>query len=113
MQATPQQQYGAANNLADTRTLLRTGIHYEQFVGTFGAYQPGQSCTTIKLNNAGILTGLRIVVQADMTVTSPVTASPFAPYNLLSNITLRYFAGISRINLPGHQLYAILCARYG
>jgi hypothetical protein len=113
MAATQQQQYTAANNLADTRTLLRTGIHYEQLVTQAGPFQPGQSCTTIKLNNAGILTGLRIVVQADCTVTSPVTASPYAPYNLLSNITLRDFAGISRINLPGHQLYSILCARYG
>jgi len=70
------------------------------------------STTRIKLDPIGLVTNLLLEVVAEINISvTATTASPMAPYNLLTGVRLTDANGKDRINCPGQLLWAINCLR--
>jgi hypothetical protein len=101
----------AQQNAAMRATLLATAPRMRKNVITAVA-GTGQT-TRLKLFNVGVVTKLQIKVQADITIGVAIaTASPKAPYNLISRIRLTDYDGTDRINLSGFQLWVLNSVRW-
>lgn len=100
-------------NLMLRQMLLNTSPRMTKLLGTFGeSSAPAGKTTRIKLYNVGVITKLRLVVTAVVTVgVANATLSPKAPYNLISNIRVTDFEGTDRVNLSGYQLWQLQSAR--
>lgn len=92
--------------------LLATAPRMRKNVGTFTAAPGGTS--RLKLFNVGLLTMLQILVTVSLTLGGAVqaTASPKAPWNLISRVRLTDYDGTDRVNCSGFQLFQLNCARY-
>lgn len=91
--------------------LLATAPRMRKNVGVFTA-SPGQT-SRIKLFNVGILTMLQLYVQIPVTIgVATATASPKAPWNMISRLRLTDYDGTDRINCSGFQLFQVNSTRY-
>lgn len=100
-------------NLALRQALLATSPRMTKKLGTFTeASSPQGRTTRIKLFNVGVITTLRLVVTANVTIgTLAATLSPKAPFNALSNVSLVDYEGVSRVNASGYQLWVAQSVR--
>ena len=68
--------------------------------------------TRIKLFNVGITTGIRMRALTAVDLGAGAgTASPQAPFNLMSNVQLIDYDGTARCNVPGYLLWLMNCVR--
>lgn len=111
--AAPQQNNAmvqAQNNAAMRTALLATAPRMRKNVQT-ATSQAGLT-TRIKLFNVGVITKLQLYITAAVTIgTAIATASPKAPYNLISRIRLTDYDGTDRINISGFQLFMLNAVR--
>lgn len=103
----------AATNMQLRAALLATSPRNSKKVGTFTqASSPEGKTERIKLFNVGIITKLRLLVTANVTIAAnAIVASPKAPFNILSQIKLTDFEGVDRVNLSGFQLFVLQSVR--
>lgn len=102
-----------AQNAALRAALLQTAPRMSKKLGTYTETSAPEGKTTrIKLFNVGVITMLRLVVTANVTIgTATATASPKAPWNVIKQLKLTDFSGTDRINLSGFQLWVLNSAR--
>jgi len=100
----------ARRNLYLRTALLQTGLmQRKSLITVTGALA---QTTRIKLFNVGILTSLRLLVSAPITIgTAIAVPSARAPWNLISRVRITDFDGTDRISLSGFQLYVLDCIR--
>lgn len=101
----------AIQNAQLRAALLATAPRMRKNVGAFTS-SPGLT-SRIKLFNVGIITMLQLLVTCPVTIgTANATASPKAPWNLISKIRLTDYDGTDRITCSGFQLYQVNSIRY-
>ena len=102
-----------AQNMALRQALLQSAPRMRKKIGTYTeSSAPEGKTTRIKLFNVGVITMLRLVVTANITIaTANGTASPKAPWNVIKNIKFTDFTGTDRINLSGFQLWVLNSVR--
>ena len=105
-------KYTAAQNAMDRQTLLTTGVRVRANLGTFSGYTAGQRAS-IKLRNVGIMTGIFVRVTAILDITAAMTASPFAPYTMLSKTEMQDYNTTLRVSANGPLLYSMNSVRHG
>lgn len=111
------QQGNAINNhqqnLMLRQALLQTSPRMTKNLGTFTeSSAPEGKTTRIKLFNVGVITKLRLLVIANVTIgTATATVSPQAPFNAIQNISLVDYEGVSRVNCSGYQLWQLQSVR--
>lgn len=112
--APAQSKYTYAQNISDRGVLLTTGVPMETLLGTFGPYSLG-STAQIRLRNVGVITGLeaRITASVSITASDTATASPFAPYNLVSQVQTVDYNTTQRVFASGAMLYLLNSTRHG
>lgn len=104
-----------AQQQADMNARLRTALlatapRNEKLVGTFVG--PNTQAARFKLFNVGVITKLRLYVQAAITIgTAIATPSTKAPWNLIQRARLTDFDGTDRINMSGFQLFMVNVVR--
>jgi hypothetical protein len=112
MSGTQQPKYTPAQNIADRMNLLQTGVRMTTRLGTFGPYSAGQ-IANIRLQNVGIITGLRLRVTATQAASVALTASPLAPYSAVSKIEVVDYNTTTRQSAPGFMFYMLNSTRQG
>lgn len=112
-------QVGAGNSPAQMiqqnqimrQALLQSAPRMRKNLGNFTGGTVG-STTRIKLFNVGITTKIVLDVIATFDIAVAIaTASPKAPFNLISRVKLTDFDGTDRVNCSGYQLWVAQCAR--
>ncbi len=104
-------QQALAMNQGLRNLLLSSAPRMRKNLGTFTANGMG-STTRIPLFNVGLITNLQCYVTCPITIgTSTATASPRAPYNLISRVRLTDYDGTDRVNWSGFQLFVLNCVR--
>ncbi len=111
MPAKTQVQDPFVENQAARELLLKTAQRMRTKVGRFGPFSPGET-TRIKLLNVGIITRLRMIVEAQLTG-SPTQYSLKAPYNLIETVKLIDFDGQDRISASAFMINELSKIRYG
>lgn len=110
MNAAQQAQAVAQQNAALRAALLATAPRNEKLVSVFSG--PNTQTARFKLFNVGVITKLRLYVQAALTIgTAVATPSNKAPWNLIQRIRLTDFDGTDRVNVSGFQMFIINCVR--
>jgi hypothetical protein len=108
MTQNPQNQ--VMQNLNNRQMLLSTSPRMSKKLGSFSG-SPGET-TRVKLFNVGVMTKVRLLITANVTIgTAVTTASPKAPFNMIQNIRFQDFEGTERVNLSGYQLWVLNSAR--
>jgi hypothetical protein len=103
-------QRALAANQALRQLLLQSAPRMRKDLGVFVG-SLGQT-SRIQLFNVGIATSLQIAVTCPVTIgTAAATASPRAPYNLISRVRVTDYDGTDRVNWSGFQLFVINCVR--
>ena len=98
-------------NQGNRELLLKTATRERVILGKYGPYNLGETAR-IRLMNVGIVTRLRLIVEA--TVSGTITAySKKAPYNLISLVKLIDFDGSDRISAPAFLINELSKVRYG
>lgn len=110
--AAPQRKYNGQDNARDRMALLYSGTRMRTKLGKFGPFTAGQT-TNIKLRNIGVITGLDVRVTATTSVSATLTASPLAPYNMVSRFNLLDYNTTSRVQAPGWLIYFLNSVRNG
>ena len=100
----------AQQNYANRMALIGTGLHMIKKLQPQTASSLGGSIQ-IPLERMGIMTGIMLDITIPVNVTVAATASPFAPYNVLSTVQYTDYAGINRVNTSGYQLHVLNCFR--
>lgn len=71
------------------------------------------STSRIKLFNVGVITKVLLQVSVALTIgTAIATASPKAPYNVISRIKVTDYDGTDRVTISGFQLFILNCVRF-
>lgn len=100
-----------AQNAALRAALLQSAPRMRKQIGTYTGGTLGGT-TRIKLFNVGITTKLLLDVFVNIDIgTAVATASPKAPFNLISRIKLTDYDGTDRVNCSGYQLWVLQCVR--
>lgn len=110
--ANPAQQARALaeQNATLRAALLATAPRNKKLVQVFTG--PNTLSARFKLFNVGIITKLRLYVQAAVTIgTATATPSNKAPWNLIQRARLTDFDGTDRVNMSGFQLFVLNCVR--
>lgn len=104
---------GNSNNVQMTLDQVRQNL----FVSSYPEAQEvapqnfsAGAVNTINLPHAGIGLWVRLTFRGTVSRTEgasvgTVTASPLAPWNMLSNITFKDYTGITRVNVSGYMLH--------
>lgn len=103
--ANPQQQNAMARAM-----LTRTGLYMTKKLQPVTASALGGQIR-VPLDRMGIMTGVLLKITMPVDITAAATASEFAPYNLVQQITYTDYSGLNRINTNGYQLHALNCLR--
>jgi hypothetical protein len=110
MNAAQQARQIAENNATLRAALLATAPRNKKLVSVFTG--PNTLSARFKLFNVGIITKLRMYIQAALTIgTAVATPSNKAPWNLIQRARLTDFDGTDRINMSGFQLFVLNCVR--
>ncbi len=110
--APAQSKYTAAQNASDRATLLQTGVRVRANLGTFSGFTAGQRAS-IKMRNVGVITGIFVRVTASVTISATMTASPLAPYSLLSKVEFQDYNTTLRQTSNGPLNYMLNSIRHG
>lgn len=98
-------------NAAMRGALLAMSPRFRKNLGNFTGGAIGNT-TRIKAFNVGVTTGFRMRALTALDLGAGAgTASPQAPFNLMSNVQLIDFDGTSRCNVPGYLLWLMNCVR--
>lgn len=98
------QQNMIQQNAALRMALLATAPKFSKHVGIFN--NTAANTIRIKLQNVGILTQIRVRIQAPVTIVGgAATPSLKAPYNLLNRVRVTDYDGTDHVNTSGHQLF--------
>lgn len=104
------QQNPAVTNYQNRLNLIQTGLHMVKKLQPVTATALGGTLR-VPLERMGIMTGIFLDITVPVNVTVAATASAFAPYNFVDNISYTDYAGIQRVNTDGYQLHALNCLR--
>lgn len=108
---TQQQQVNpVVQNYNARANLIGTGLHMVKRLAPTTASALGGS-VQILLERMGVLTGIMLNFTIPVNVTVAATASAFAPYNFVNNISYTDYAGLQRVNTSGYHLHALNCFR--
>jgi hypothetical protein len=100
----------AENNATLRAALLSTAPRNKKLISVFTG--PNTLSARYKLFNVGVITKLRLYVQAALTIgTAVATPSNKAPWNLIQRVRLTDFDGTDRVNMSGFQLFVLNCVR--
>jgi hypothetical protein len=106
--ANPQER---ARQQADLNARLRTALlatapRNEKNIGSYVG--PNTQTARFKLFNVGVITRLRVKVEAAVTIgTATATPSNKAPWNLIQRARLTDYDGSDRVNMSGFQLFMV------
>ena len=106
MAPTPQTMNPVQQNAQAEYMLQKTGLYMTKKLQPVTAAALGGQIR-VPLDRMGIMTGVLLKITVPVNITAAATASPFAPYNLVQNITYTDYAGLNRINTSGYQLHAL------
>lgn len=102
----------AQQNYINRQNLIQNGLHMvKQLQPVTAAALGGQ--IRVPLERMGIMTGVMLDITIPVNVTVAATASAFAPYNLVQNISYTDYAGLQRVVTSGYQLHALNSVRGG
>ena len=93
-------------NLNNRKLLLATATPMRKLLGTYGPFTAGQ-LATIKLRNVGILTGVDLVVSAEITITTAAVPTAYGPFNFVKAIQYNDFNNTNRINISHRALTVV------